>query len=126
MLNLVAWVMATVVTIPPVGWYITYFISVKLMRSKPKAMRAASDYTSILFMAAVYFIMYELWNRSFLWVILAVFFLIALLFTWMHWSVSGDIHTKKLFKGIWRLNFIFFLMVYLLLSGYGLVSRLVS
>lgn len=126
MANVVAWVVATIVTLPLVGWYLFYITTVKITKNKSKSIRFASDWTSILFMAAVYFIIYELWGRSFLWVILAIFFFIALLFTWMHWRVSGDIHIGKLFKGIWRFSFILFFFLYLILSSYGLISRIIS
>jgi hypothetical protein len=124
--NLFAWFIATVVTIPLLGWYLIYIATVKVSKNKSKSIRLASDWTTILFMVAVYFIMIELWAKSFLWIILAIFFFIALLFTWMHWKLSGDIHVGKLFRGIWRFNFLLFLCIYLLLSGYGLISRILS
>lgn len=125
-MNVVAWFVATVVTLPFLGWYCVYFTTVKLTKNKIRAVRLASDGTTILFMAAVYFIMYELWDRSFLWIILSAFLVIASVFTWTHWKIAEDIHTKKLFKGIWRLNFIFFLLFYILLSGYGLIFKIIS
>ncbi len=124
--NLFAWFVATVVTIPLLGWYLIYITTVKVSKNKSRSIRLASDWTTVLFMVAVYFIMIELWAKSFLWVILAVFFFIALLFTWIHWKLSGDIHVGKLFRGIWRFNFLLFLCIYVLLSGYGLISRILS
>ncbi|WP_227935717.1 DUF3397 domain-containing protein [Alkalihalobacillus deserti] len=126
MSNLFAWFVATVVTIPLLGWYLIYITTVKVSKNKSRSIRLASDWTTVLFMVAVYFIMIELWAKSFLWVILAVFFFIALLFTWIHWKLSGDIHVGKLFRGIWRFNFLLFLCIYVLLSGYGLISRILS
>ncbi|GAE24139.1 hypothetical protein JCM9140_48 [Halalkalibacter wakoensis JCM 9140] len=126
MTNLVASVIATIVTIPLLGWYFIYIVNVKVTKNKSKAIRLASDWTTLLFMVAVYFIMAELWGQSFIWIILAVFFFISIIVTWMHWKVSGDIQTRKLFKGIWRFNFLFFLILYFLLSGYGLISIIIS
>lgn len=126
MSSVFAWFVATIVTLPLLGWYLIYIIMVKITKNKSKSIRRASDWSAILFMAAVYFILYELWDRSFLWMIFSVFFLLALLFTWMHWRVSGDIHTRKLLRGIWRLNFMLFLFFYLLLSSYGLITRIIS
>jgi succinate dehydrogenase hydrophobic anchor subunit len=126
MTEVVAWVIATIVTIPLLGWYIIYIISVKASKNKSKSIRRASDWTTVLFMIAVYFIIVELWAKSFLWVILAIFFFVALIFTFIHWRLSGDIHVGKLFKGIWRFNFLLFFMIYLFLSGFGLVLRILS
>ncbi|KHF40789.1 DUF3397 domain-containing protein [Halalkalibacter okhensis] len=126
MSELVASVIATIVTIPLLGWYIIYITTVKISKNKSKSIRRASDWTTLLFMVAVYFIMSEIWSQSFLWIILAIFFFISLVVTWMQWSVSGDIQTKKLFRGIWRFNFLAFVIIYLLLSGYGLIVRIFS
>ncbi|MCL7746361.1 MULTISPECIES: DUF3397 domain-containing protein [Halalkalibacter] len=126
MTELVAFVIATIVTIPLLGWYMIYITSVKISKNKSKSMRRASDWTTLLFMIAVYFIMIEIWAQSFLWIILAIFFFIALVVTWIQWRVSGDIQTIKLFKGIWRFNFLTFVIIYVLLSGYGLLARIFS
>lgn len=123
MTNVVAALLATIITLPLLGWYLIYIVTVKITKNKPNSIRLASDGSTIFFMAAVYFILYELWGRSFLWVIFALFFFIAFCFTIAHWRVSGDIHTRKLMKGIWRLNFMIFFVSYLILSTYGLISR---
>ncbi|MCM3759339.1 DUF3397 domain-containing protein [Alkalihalobacillus oceani] len=126
MSQVLSWFIATVITLPLLGWYVLYLITVKLTKKKARAIRVASDGSVVLFMAAVYFIMYELWGRSFLWMILAIFFFIAMVFTWLHWQAAGDIYTRKLLKGIWRVNFLLFFFLYLVLSGYGLISRLIT
>ncbi|MDT8859131.1 DUF3397 domain-containing protein [Alkalihalobacillus sp. MEB130] len=126
MTSVLAAVIATIVTVPLLGWYVIYLTSVKISKNKSKSLRRASDWTTVLFMMAVYFILIELWDQSFGWLILAIFFLIAFFVTWIQWKVSGDIQTNKLFKGIWRFNFLFFVILYLLLSGFGLISRIFS
>lgn len=125
MTDVVAAFLATVVTVPILGWYLIYIITVKATKNKPKSIRLASDGSAVFFIAAVYFISYELWGRSFLGVILALFFLLAFFFTIAHWKISGDIYTTKLLKGIWRLNFMIFFFIYIVLSAYGLMSRII-
>lgn len=115
---------ATVVTIPFIGWYLIYIITVKIMKKRAKAVRIASDSSTILFIAAVNFILLELWGRSLLWVIFLVIFLIAFLFTLVHWKVDGDIHIKRLMTGIWRTNFIVFILAYVCFCAYGLFTRI--
>ncbi|MFC0473069.1 DUF3397 domain-containing protein [Halalkalibacter kiskunsagensis] len=126
MTEVVAWVIATIVTIPLLGWYFIYIVSVKISKNKSKSIQRASDWTTVLFMIAVYFIIIELWAKSLLWVILAVFFFVALIFTFIHWRFSGDIHVGKLFKGIWRFNFLLFFTIYIFLCGFGLLLRILS
>lgn len=115
---------ATIVTIPFIGWYLIYIATVKVTKKKARAVRLASDGSTVLFIAAVNFILLELAGRSLLWVIFAVIFLIAFLFTLVHWKVDGDIHIKRLITGIWRTNFIVFIIAYVCFCAYGLYARI--
>lgn len=117
---------ATVVTIPALGWYLIYISTVKLTRQKRKAIKWASDCSAVLFMAAVYFIMEQLWEPTSVWLVLALFFSVAITFTIIYWNVMEDFYATKLLKGIWRLNFLIFVSIYILLSGYGLIRSIFS
>ncbi|GAF63963.1 DUF3397 domain-containing protein [Alkalihalobacillus trypoxylicola] len=123
-MTVVSWVFATFVTLPLFAWYLTYITMVKTTKNKRKSVRVASDWSMIWFVLAVYYIGVELWSISFFWYILIILFVIAIIFTWLHWSIAQDIIISKLFKGIWRMNFLIFLLLYLILSGYGLISRI--
>ncbi|MFK3937042.1 DUF3397 domain-containing protein [Alkalihalobacillus sp. NPDC078783] len=122
----VAAFVATVVTIPAFGWYLIYITTVKLTKQKRKAIKWASDWSAILFMAAVYYIMDQLWDPTSVWLVLALFFAVAIAFTIIYWNVMDDFYATKLFKGIWRLNFLIFVTIYILLSGYGLLRSIFS
>lgn len=123
MIDIIAAVLATIITIPIIGWYVAYIIHVKITKKKKRAIRFASDMSTILFIVAVYFIMYEIWQRSFLSVILIVIFSVALIFTLLHYKSAKDIHIPRLLKGIWRMNFLFFFGSYLVLLFFGLIVR---
>ncbi|OLO40787.1 hypothetical protein BTR23_04760 [Alkalihalophilus pseudofirmus] len=126
MSNAFAWFIATVVTLPIIGWYLAYIITVKITKKKSYSVRLAADLSLVLFISAVYFISYEIWDQSFLWIILIAFFLVAICFTVVHWKVANDIHFVRLVRGIWRFNFILFFIIYLVISTYGFVLRLIS
>ncbi|WP_078554867.1 DUF3397 domain-containing protein [Bacillus alkalicellulosilyticus] len=119
MSTFIAAIIATVITMPLLGWFFVYMITLKKTRSRPTSVRVASDLSSIFFMTAVYFIMYELWKSSLLWLLIIFFLLIAIGFTVIHWKTQNDIQPGKLIKGIWRFNFLFFFMLYIVLSVYG-------
>ncbi len=119
-----AWFLATLITAPLLGWYGFYITTVKLTRDKGRAVRFASDWTTIFLIAAVYFIMYELWSRSFLAIILLLMISIAIAVTIFYWKIADELYIFKLFRAIWRLYFLVFLAGYLLLCSYGLISRI--
>ncbi|WP_026674385.1 DUF3397 domain-containing protein [Alkalihalobacterium bogoriense] len=125
MVNALAGVIATFVTIPLLGWYFIYIISVKLTKDKRKSIKWASDYSTFLFIVAVYFIMLYTWNQSFIWLILIIILVTAIFFTILHWKTTSDINVGKLMKGIWRFNFLLFLFLYIVLSIVGLFFSIV-
>lgn len=124
MSNAVAWFLATVITLPLVAFYLIYLVSVKTTKNKKRSIKLAVDLSTILFIFAVYFITYELWNVSLLWFLLIMIITVAIIFTIIHWKISEDIHFSKLLKGIWRLNFLLFFTAYFILSIYGLFIRI--
>lgn len=124
MSNLLVWTLATFITVPILGFYFIYLISIKTTKNKKRSVKLAVDASSILFIFAVYYIAYEIWGMNILWVIITIFIVIAILFTFIHWKVSEDIHLYKLIKGIWRFNFLLFFAAYFLLSMYGLFVRI--
>lgn len=124
MSSAVAWLLATFITVPLVAFYFIYIITVKTTKSKNISIKRAVDFSTILFIFAVYFIVYEIWNVSLFWLLLIMIISVAIIFTIIHWLVSKDIFLAKLLKGIWRLNFILFFLAYFILSIYGLVLRI--
>lgn len=124
MSNAVAWFLATLITVPLVAFYLIYIITVKTTKSKKLAFKRAVDLSTILFILAVYFIANEIWNISLFWFLLITIISVAIIFTIIHWKFSNDIDSKKLLKGIWRLNFILFFLSYFILSIYGLLIRI--
>jgi hypothetical protein len=120
----VAWLLATLITLPLLAFYLMYIITVKTIKNKKIAIKRSVDLSTILFIVAVYFIAYEIWSISLFWFVLITIISVAIIFTIIHWKYSNDIHLSKLLKGIWRLNFILFFLVYIILSIYGLLLRI--
>lgn len=126
MTNAVAWILATIVTLPLLAFYLIYLVSVKTTKDKKSSLKLAVDISTVSFIAAVYFIAFEIWSQSLLWLILLIILVAASIFTFIHWKVSEDIQFLKLVKGIWRLNFLLFFVMYFILSLYGLYIRIFS
>lgn len=122
--ELFVFIAATLVTIPLIGLYIVYIITVKITRDKLYSVKLACDSTSILFIIAVYFIILELWDVSLLWLIILLFLVTAIFFTFIHWKKYEDIEISKVFKGVWRFQFFLFFVLYFVLMIYGLASHM--
>lgn len=125
-INLLSSVIATLITVPIIAFFIIYFISQKLTRNKKRSFHITVDLSTFLFIIAVNYLASVIWEQSFLWLILAVITLTAMIFIFLNWKFTDELQLSKVFKGFWRLNFLLFVSVYLLLFIYGLIARIVT
>lgn len=126
MINILSWLIATIVTVPILSVLLIYFISMKITKNKKKSFQRSLDYSTLFFIFSVYYLTYAIWDQSFLWVILLILILIAMLFVFLQWKVKQEIEFRRAFKGFWRFNFLLFSLSYFGLLIFGLFHRLTS
>ncbi|TLS35232.1 DUF3397 domain-containing protein [Pseudalkalibacillus caeni] len=119
-------VIATIVTMPLAAWLVVYMISYQLTRRKKASFRLAVDLSTLLFIAAVHFMIYEIWGRSVLWLIVLFILGAGAIFTIVHYKYREEIHFTKIIKGAWRFNFIVFMLGYFMLLIIGLAQRILE
>jgi Protein of unknown function (DUF3397) len=111
---------------PFVGFFLVFFMSKIWTKDHKKSFHIAIDYTTILFIISVYFLMNTIWGKSFIWLILLVMIMIAIVFVIVHWRIKEEIILTKVTKGIWRFNFLLFTIAYITLTLYGLILRVLT
>jgi hypothetical protein len=126
MIEFTAFLAATLVTVPLIGLYIIYFVSVKTTRNKQVSFKIAVDSTVLLFIISVYFLFLEIWRIHTGWMIVLFFLFTALIFTVLHWKNYEDIKLRRLFKGVWRFQFVVFFILYFILVIYGMIFRIIA
>ena len=114
---------ATLVTIPLIGFYLVYLISVKSTKNKLFSLKLAVDSTALLFIFSVYFIIIEIWGVNLIWLFLLFFLATAVAFTFMHWRTYEDIHIRRVIRGVWRFQFFVFFFLYFILTFLGVVTK---
>jgi hypothetical protein len=119
-------IIAFLVTIPLFGLLLTYLILIKLTKNRRLSVHRALDYSTILFVLAVHFLILTIWEKSFLWLIVLFMIVLAMVFVIIHWKVKKEIVLKLIFKGVWRVNFLVFFIFYLMLTLYGLVQSVLE
>lgn len=124
--HLISGLIATVITLPFIALFIIYFISFKLTKNKKKSFQHTVDFSTILFIISVYTLSYVIWEKSFLWLMILFFIVVAMILVFLQWKITEDIKLKRLLKGFWRFNFLFFFLGYFGLIFYGLYVRIVS
>jgi hypothetical protein len=116
-------IIATFVTIPLFGYIIVFVITKIVTKQHRKAVRIALDFTTLLIIMAVHYFIKAIWGTSYLWLILLIMILIAIVFVIIHWKVKHEIHFAKVFKGFWRFSLLLFGIAYTVLLLYGLILR---
>jgi hypothetical protein len=121
--TLLSAIISIFITFPFLGLMIVFFVTKFMSKNTRKSVHRALDYSTILFVISVHFLIETIWGKSLIWLIILVMILIAMVFVFAHWKVKEEIILKKVVKGFWRFNFLLFLLAYLSLTLYGLIHR---
>ncbi len=116
--------LATIITLPLLSFFLFFILLRSLMEQKRKAFQLSIDLTTIILIYSVYFLGQVIFNVSLLAYIFIFILIIAIIFLFLQWKVTEDIHVLKVLKGVWRCNFLFFLIFYFSLTIYGLSQRI--
>ncbi|WP_462409177.1 DUF3397 domain-containing protein [Neobacillus sp. Marseille-QA0830] len=116
-------ILSVLFTMPFLGFFLVLFIFQLATKNIRKSIHKALDYSTILFIIAVYFLMETIWHRSFTWLIFLIMIVTAMVLVIMNWKVKQEITFKRVWKGFWRFNFILFFTAYIALTVFGLIYR---
>jgi hypothetical protein len=123
MTSLLSWLFATIVTVPLIGFLLVFSILRLVVDHKRRAFHYSIDITTLLLILSVYFLGQVVFGISLLAPILIFTLVIGIIFIFLNWKVSEEINIRKVIKGVWRCNFLFFLLFYLVFILYGIVVR---
>ncbi|QED47439.1 DUF3397 domain-containing protein [Cytobacillus dafuensis] len=119
-------IIATFVTIPLLGYLLVFIISKQVTKKHKKSVHLALDFSTLLFVISVHYLIVTIWNQSYLWVIILSMLVIALIFVLIHWKLKQEINFSRVFKGYWRFNFLLFFTAYIVLTLIGLIQSVSS
>lgn len=126
MSQLLANVLSILIMVPFIA-YVLVFIAVKLLTGNHKrAVRLAIDSTTFFLFICLQFMIAEIWSGAFIWFFYIGFFVIAIIFSLFHWRKHDEIHYSQLFKGVWRVNFLIFFVMYFGFMLYGLTTSVIK
>jgi len=126
MLNLTSQLISFLVVFPIFTLFIVFVISKSLTKKQRFSVHLALDISTFFFILSVHFLIRSIWNTSLLLYIVIFILLIGMLFVIIHWKWKEEIEYKKVFKGIWRVTFLCFFTLYVVLVIYGLVLSILK
>ncbi|MCI1589725.1 MAG: DUF3397 domain-containing protein [Heyndrickxia oleronia] len=114
------------IMLPFLGYFLSFILVKQLTRNHRRAVSIAIDITTLILIISVHFLIKGIWGQSLLWLIMLIILMIGLVFVVFYRSVRDEIEYSRVFKGFWRLNFLFFTTIYIILFVYGMTSRLLD
>lgn len=123
MTNFLAVGVATLVTLPLVGYLLIFILNKQITKNHKRSVQRAIDFSTLLLIIANHFLIVVIWGESFLWLIFLILIVLALIFVLFHWKVRQEIEYTRVFKGYWRMNFLLFFFSYIVLLIFGIVQR---
>lgn len=126
MVNVLAGLTATIVTVPLFGFFLIYMICKIIIKNSRKSLFISVDISTILFIFAVHFLLLIIFGKSLFWVVFTVLLLSILAFGYLNWRVHHEFHYIRILKGFWRFTFLLFFIAYFFLLMAGLLQRIFS
>ncbi|GIN37633.1 MULTISPECIES: DUF3397 domain-containing protein [Heyndrickxia] len=114
------------IMLPFLGYFLSFILVKQLTRNHRRAVSIAIDITTLILIISVHFLIKGIWGQSLLWLIMLIILMIGLVFVVFYRSVRDEIEYSRVFKGFWRLNFLFFTTIYIILFVYGMTSRILD
>jgi hypothetical protein len=115
-----ATVFATLVTVPIIGYFVVFVITKQITKKHRKAVHIALDTTTLIFILSVHYLIITIWDLSLFWLILIIMILLAIFSLLLQYKLNEEVDLKKVFRGFWRFNFLFFFSAYIILLCVGI------
>jgi hypothetical protein len=126
MSNILSSIIAVLITAPILVYFLVFIISKQLTKKHRQSVHYAIDISTIFFILSVHFLVINIWKQSLSWAIFIFMLVCAIIFVIINWSIKGEIIFVRLVKGFWRFNFLIFILLYFVLTIYGLIQKVNS
>jgi len=124
LLNVIGAIIATLITVPYIVYFLVNKSIYKLTKKKSKAIKAGTDSTTFFLFLAIERMTIEIWGQSYYWILLLLFLGGCILFTYVIWKKDLELSISKILRLNWRLQFLILSIGYFSLITYGVISRI--
>ena len=115
------------ITIPIFATVLVYMLAVKVLhRKRLKAVHAAVNWTTILYVITVAILFDIIFGYSFIGWLFVIFIILLAMNIIYQWKTHTDVEFLKALRIIWRISFLLFLMLYVILILVGILQRIFS
>ncbi|WP_369693677.1 DUF3397 domain-containing protein [Lentibacillus sp. CBA3610] len=113
------------ITIPVMITLAVYFVSKNIYGRKWRALHAAVNWTTLLYIINVMIMFKTIVGSAFPGIILAVLLTMFAVIAVVQWKMYTEVVFRKVFKIFWRACFLIFIVLYVLLILIGIILNIV-
>ncbi|TGB05015.1 DUF3397 domain-containing protein [Halobacillus salinus] len=126
MAEVIIFIMAAILTMPIPFLFVFYFLSRRWHGRNKKAVHQTAAFSAPVFILAVHVLMLVLFQQSFFAYIVIFLMILLGLSLVIQYKLHDEIRFIRAFRGFWRAAFLLFTVVYMGLSIFGILGRIVS
>ncbi|TMN23484.1 DUF3397 domain-containing protein [Lentibacillus cibarius] len=123
-LNAVANLIGIIITLPMLVTWGVYYIVARIGHNKWKAIHAAVNWTTLLYILAVTAMLYMMFGASYLGIITVLLLVLFTVIIVIRWKMFTEVVFRKAFRIFWRICFLLFVCLYFLLAITGMIRYL--
>ncbi|WP_239254635.1 DUF3397 domain-containing protein [Listeria ilorinensis] len=126
MLNWITDPAAWLIILPIIVFIAAHLIIKRMTHKKQKSIKLAADISTFFFILADHLFMLLVLGRSYLLYILLGLFIIGIVLVSVQATREGELHFGKVLRGFWRICFITFVLLYLVLFIIGVIQSILT
>lgn len=124
MLDIVLFIVASIITIPILVTILLYFLFKYLYQNPIKAFHQSINWTTILYIISVNVILTNIFGGFYVGYCIGFLLCILTILIIVQWKKNTEIDYHRAFKLLWRLSFLVFFVLYTGLVAYGIVRSI--
>ncbi|MGP4065525.1 DUF3397 family protein [Oceanobacillus sp. M65] len=124
MIHFITYISSIFIVAPFLATWLIYLGAVKLYKQKRRAFFAAVNVSTPFYMIAMLVLLSHLFNINATGMLVIVLLLMLMIILYLQWKYNTEVILGKAFKLLWRICFLLFSFLYLLLILYGLMDRI--
>lgn len=121
-----AYVLGILILLPVAIFILSFLFFRKLLKKQVNSsFRLAADITTFVLFFSVTISITTLWGATFSIVTISISLLIAMIMTYIDWRTQKEIEVVPLLRRIWRMQFLYLLIVYNIVWIVGIVQSVI-
>src|SRR5699024_1715777 len=124
MLNFTIYFIALIITFPIIATFLLYWLAAKLFKHRLKAVHFAVNWSARIAIVPDLILIRILVRLQLTGILVMILLILMAVIMIIQWKVNTDVQFFKALKILWRTCFLVFLLLYICLVLFGIISRI--